>query len=212
MMSDNPRSTSLPAAAGRGKREVDTVAFAGAGASVAATRATLMLPTKNLRMTQSESATKVRDHLNGVEHRFRARVDSRRYSEYASSPGTEEKLRTTPKPSTAPEPTTQEPTTQKPSTQEPTASTATETANVPYSGQEETELSEDSLSQNGAETCLPGPGAMPAQTEKVEWSRKQAAVPTSRLGMPGKLMELIEDRDRAVHLCLQVLYYLLTHF
>lgn len=41
--------------------------------------------------------------------------------------------------------------------------------------------------------------------ERVEGSREeQVSTPTSELGTPKKLLELIEDRDRAVHLCLQV--------
>lgn len=49
-----------------------------------------------------------------------------------------------------------------------------------------------------------------AAAEETERFREHVSTPTSDLGTPKKLLELIEDRDRAVHLCLQVSHVVLA--
>lgn len=45
----------------------------------------------------------------------------------------------------------------------------------------------------------------PVSDERAFWSpREESMEPTAGTSMPGRLLELVEDRDRAVHLCLQV--------
>lgn len=68
-------------------------------------------------------------------------------------------------------------------------------------------MSEDSLSASRTEASLPGTRPMPVDEKNVGWSGEEAMRPGSEFGVPGKLMELIEDRDRAVHLCLQVRHF-----
>lgn len=79
------------------------------------------------------------------------------------------------------------------------------------SDREGTEFSGDSLSgtTGGVEEAQAhSPGSSPTGTsvgeENVEFSHEKSVDHSLDLGMPGKLMELMEDRDKAVHLCLQV--------
>lgn len=66
-------------------------------------------------------------------------------------------------------------------------------------------ISEDTLSGTGAgDTSLKGSPVMKAGVPGDAGPREKAGTPTSDFGTP-KLMELMEERDRAVHLCLQVL-------
>lgn len=91
-------------------------------------------------------------------------------------------------------------------------SRATEDAKVgnierPFSG-EDGLSGADTAGEGDSLRCSPKTttgGGDEDDTEKAERSRrKRGSTPTSDLGTPKKLLELIEDRDRAVHLCLQV--------
>lgn len=67
--------------------------------------------------------------------------------------------------------------------------------------------SEDSLSGTGAgDISLKGGPAMTAGAPDKAGCREKVGTLTSEFGAP-KLMELMEERDRAVHLCLQVPYW-----
>lgn len=78
------------------------------------------------------------------------------------------------------------------------------------SDHEGTEFSGDSLSGTGGGVEEGhSSGSSPTSVEEeenVEFSHEKSAGHALDLGMPGKLLELMEDRDKAVHLCLQVLY------
>lgn len=76
------------------------------------------------------------------------------------------------------------------------------------SDQERTEFSGDSLSgtTGGVEEAQAhSPRSSPTGTS-LEEENAESAEHSLDLGLPGKLMELMEDRDKAVHLCLQVPY------
>ncbi|CAN0287016.1 unnamed protein product [Pylaiella littoralis] len=90
-------------------------------------------------------------------------------------------------------------------------SRATEDAKIgnierPFSG-EDGLSGADTAGEGDSLRCSPKTttgGGDEDDTEKAERSRrKRGSTPTSDLGTPKKLLELIEDRDRAVHLCLQ---------
>ena len=75
--------------------------------------------------------------------------------------------------------------------------------------QEEEEISGDSLSGGvGVEAhspeSSPRQGLKSTEEENIAFCRDTSGGPALDLGIPGKLMELMEDRDKAVHLCLQV--------
>ena len=74
------------------------------------------------------------------------------------------------------------------------------------SDQEGTGFSGDSLIGTGGveEAHSPGSSRTSCEEENVEFSHEKSAEHALDLGMPGKLLELMEDRDKAVHLCLQV--------
>lgn len=88
---------------------------------------------------------------------------------------------------------------------EPMWSRAAEALSTQSSIQEEAELSEDSSGDKPAAGLSPGYGPMVSEGEEIGARREPATLPTLDFGMPEKFIELIEDRDRAVHLCLQVL-------
>eukprot|EP00904_Undaria_pinnatifida_P008655 jgi/Undpi1/491/HiC_scaffold_10.g03957.m1 len=74
--------------------------------------------------------------------------------------------------------------------------------------QEEEEISGDSLSGGvGVEAhspeSSPRQGLKSTEEENIAFCRDTSGGPALDLGIPGKLMELMEDRDKAVHLCLQ---------
>jgi len=66
----------------------------------------------------------------------------------------------------------------------------------------ENSLKDGSCADDHSLPCSPITAA--GSPQQKAGSREQAGTPTSAFGTP-KLMELMEDRDRAVHLCLQVL-------
>ncbi|CAN0239542.1 unnamed protein product, partial [Ectocarpus sp. 8 AP-2014] len=77
---------------------------------------------------------------------------------------------------------------------------------VPFSVNVETPLAgESSLSDADERLNLstPSPATAAAEEEHALLSRERAGTPVSEMGTPKKLLELIEDRDRALHLCLQ---------
>lgn len=65
-------------------------------------------------------------------------------------------------------------------------------------------LEDASDAEDPSLTCSPMTAAADSPQQNDAGSRQPPGTPTSGFGTP-KLMELMEDRDRAVHLCLQVL-------
>lgn len=210
-----PRSSSLPAAARPRMHNLDIISAKGTGdddlrSRSATSLADLITPTRYTRMAGSvpPPTNSVRFNLDGNEPpRFGASATSPplRDAQQVGASEEEENLRPSPKAVDAmPEPTAAQ----------QTASRGAVDAEP--SDHEGTEFSGDSLSG----TTGGGGGVEEAQAhssgssrtgtsveeENVEFSHERSAEHSLDLGMPGKLMELMEDRDKAVHLCLQVQY------
>lgn len=212
-----PRSSSLPTAARPRMHNLDAISAKGTGdddlrSRSATSLADLITPTRYTRMSGSvpPPTSSVRFNLDVNEPpRFGASAPSppRRDAQQVGASGEEENLRPSLKAVDA---------TPEPTGAQQTASRGAVDAEP--SDHEGTEYSGDSLSGTTGGGC--GGGVEEAQAhssgssrtgtsveeENVEFSHERSAEHSLDLGMPGKLMELMEDRDKAVHLCLQVQY------
>lgn len=181
---------SVPAAIGCQTHDFDNLRAKFATNSVGRTRVGLMLPTKNIRMTRSASPGNMRGDLSGVAYVSYTNTDEEEDRTQAHDALDRGMPSATPNMS----PTLA----QKPRT-------APQVPSTPCYAQHDIEVSEDSLSGAGVDEHLRPAGPMAADRSTFGSSQEQIdAVSPSTLRMQEKLMELIEDRDRAVHLCLQV--------
>lgn len=194
---DSPQSCSTPAAA-RQESNLDALLLLEAGDhGTAITPAGSALLTANTRTAaRSLSPTKVGTHLEGVEHRFRARAADNHNAVHQADPveqaGTSTETNSSPfTPKLATTPTTT------------LHRGANEDVKIQRGrAQDGMDISDDSL--GGGQDVQTVSGSHPGKMEDIGSSRERSIAPSSGLGMPGKLMELVEDRDRAVQLCLQV--------
>lgn len=202
-LSGSPRSSSVPAAA-RQERDLDTILpLHGFGNDGTATTlpAGLALPTTNTRTAaRSLSPARLGTHLERVERRFLARAADNRNARQADVEQADISTESSISPLVPKAP----PTT-------PTATVrqrAEDDIKTRRAGaQDGTDISDDSLGggQSGQAPSARASRSNPGKKmEDMGLFTERAKAPSSGLGMPGKLMELIEDRDRAVQLCLQV--------
>lgn len=190
----NNRSSSVPAALPnyhRNEAGRATIAPSATGYGRSTARPRLMSSTKHIRVARSQSPSSVSppgNSLSGSDGRkpgYQRPVDQEQQVDQADRcDRREQHLRPT------------------------TPRTVGASTTVPIRVNVETPLAgESSLSDADERLNLstPSPAAAADDVANALLSRERAGTPASEMGTPKKLLELIEDRDRALHLCLQVI-------
>lgn len=195
---DSPHSCSIPAAT-RQESNLDALLLLGAGddGTAIAPAGSALLTESTRTAARSLSPTKVGTHLEGVEYRFLARAADNHHAVHQADPVEQAETSAetnsspfTPKIATTPTTTLHRGANEDVKTRRGRA-------------QDGIDISDDSLG-GGQDMQTVSGRPNPGKIEDIESSRERSIAPSSGLGMPGKLMELVEDRDRAVQLCLQV--------
>lgn len=189
----NNRSSSVPAAASlpnyyRNEAGRATTAPSATGNGRSAARPRLMSSTKHIRVARSQSPSRVPptgNSFSGSDCRKPRPVSQEQHVGQSDRCEQREQIR-------------------PPTTSRAVGASTT----VPLSVNVETPLAGESILSDADERLnlsTPSPAIAADEDSHALLSRERAGTPASEMGTPKKLLELIEDRDRALHLCLQVL-------